>query len=205
MVGYMLMPFRRMLGDLGVERIDQINDKMLQLRSAVKRRQKPGHVILLAKNQSGLRNLYKLISLSHLEHFHRFPIMPKSLINENREGLIVGSACAAGELFKAILDHKDWRELRRIASWYDFLEIQPICNNFFLLDKGTIADEEGLRDLNRTIVKLAKELNKPVAPLVTCISWTRSRSSSGISCSTPAAFPTRINLCPSTLRPPTRC
>ena len=162
MVGYMLMPFRRMLGDLGVERIDQINGKMLQLRSAVKRRQKPGHVILLAKNQSGLRNLYKLISLSHLEHFHRFPIMPKSLINENREGLIVGSACAAGELFKAILDHKDWRELRRIASWYDFLEIQPICNNFFLLDKGTIADEEGLRDLNRTIVKLAKELNKPV-------------------------------------------
>ena len=162
MVGYMLMPFRRMLGDLGVERIDQINGKMLQLRSAVKRRQKPGHVILLAKNQSGLRNLYKLISLSHLEHFHRFPIMPKSLINENREGLIVGSACAAGELFKAILDHKDWRELRRIASWYDFLEIQPICNNFFLLDKGTIADKEGLRDLNRTIVKLAKELNKPV-------------------------------------------
>lgn len=97
------MPFRRMLGDLGVERIDQINDKMLQLRSAVKRRQKPGHVILLAKNQSGLRNLYKLISLSHLEHFHRFPIMPKSLINENREGLIVGSACAAGELFKGDL------------------------------------------------------------------------------------------------------
>ncbi len=162
MVGYMLIPFRRMLGDLNIHRISQINDAMLQLRSSVKRRQRPGHVILLAKNQTGLRNLYKLISLSHLEHFSRYPIMPKSLINANRQGLIVGSACAAGELFRAILDHKDWNELRRIAAWYDFLEIQPICNNHFLLEKGQIADEEGLRDLNRTIVKLGREMGKPV-------------------------------------------
>ena len=161
-VGYMLVPFRRMLADLKVERISQINRAMLQLRSAVKRRQRPGHVILLAKNQTGLRNLYKLISLSHLEHFSRYPIIPKSLINANRQGLIVGSACAVGELFRAMLDHKDWGELRRIAAWYDFLEIQPICNNAFLLEKGQIADQEGLRDLNRTIVKLGRELGKPV-------------------------------------------
>lgn len=74
----------------------------------------------------------------------------------------MGSACAVGELFRAMLDHKDWGELRRIAAWYDFLEIQPICNNAFLLEKGQIADQEGLRDLNRTIVKLGRELGKPV-------------------------------------------
>lgn len=162
MVGYMLIPFRRMLVDLKIKRISQINDAMLHLRSAVKRRQRPGHVIVLAKNQTGLRSLYKLISLSHLEHFSRYPIMPKSLINENRQGLIIGSACAAGELFRAMLDHKDWQELRRIGAWYDFLEIQPICNNSFLLEKGQIADQDGLRELNRTIVRLGKELRKPV-------------------------------------------
>ena len=161
-VGQMWVPFRRMLGDMKIQRMDQINEAMLDLRSAVKRRQRPGHIILLAKNQTGLRNLYKLVSLSHLEHFSRFPIVSKSLINANRQGLIIGSACAAGELFRALLDHKDWDELKRIADWYDFLEIQPICNNRFLLENGTIADEEGLRELNRTIVKLGRELGKPV-------------------------------------------
>ena len=161
-VGQMWVPFRRMLKDLKIQRFDQINKAMLQLRSAVKRRQRPGHIILLAKNQTGLRNLYKLVSLSHLEHFSRFPIMPKSLINANRQGLIIGSACAAGELFRALLDHKDRDELRRIANWYDFLEIQPICNNSFLLENGKVKDEEGLRDLNRAVVALGRELGKPV-------------------------------------------
>ncbi|MCD7928700.1 MAG: PolC-type DNA polymerase III, partial [Clostridiales bacterium] len=108
------------------------------------------------------RNLYKLISLAHLEHFQRRPVMPKSLINKNREGLIIGSACEAGELFQAVEDHKDWDELKRIASWYDFLEIQPLCNNAFLVEKGLARDEEDLREFNRTIVRLGKELNKPV-------------------------------------------
>ena len=94
----------------------------------------------------------------------------------------MGSACAVGELFRAMLDHKDWGELRRIAAWYDFLEIQPICNNAFLLEKGQIADQEGLRDLNRTIVKLGRELGKPVCATGDVHFWTRSRRSSGTSC-----------------------
>lgn len=161
MVGYMLPPFFQMLRDKGVERLADINEKMRAMRQGGRGKQRTQHIIVLAKNQSGLRNLYKLISLAHLEHFKRRPIMPKSIIDQNREGLIIGSACEAGELFQAIIAHKEWAELKRIASWYDFLEIQPICNNRFMIEKGIAADDEALRDFNRTVLRLAKELNKP--------------------------------------------
>jgi DNA polymerase-3 subunit alpha (Gram-positive type) len=162
MVGYMLPPFWKMLRDLGVSHLSGINPRMQTLRSGGKRRQKRCHLIVLAKNQSGLRNLYKLISLAHLEHYHVRPVMPKSLINENREGLILGSACEAGELFQAVVEHREWNELLRIASWYDFLEIQPLCNNHFLIENGKARDMEELREFNRTILRLGKALNKPV-------------------------------------------
>ncbi len=161
-VGYMLPPLFEKLEAMGIHNLGDINAAMPQLRKKGKAKRHPHHLIVLARNQEGLRNLYKLISLSHLEHFKRYPIMPKSVINENREGLILGSACEAGELFQAVVKGKNWDELKRIASWYDYLEIQPLCNNMFMLRKGLVQSEEELRDFNRTIVALGKEMGKPV-------------------------------------------
>ena len=162
-VAQMLTKFFPMLEERGVTRLQQINDEMLKLRPlGSKSNRFPKHIILLAKNKAGLKNLYQLISLSNLKYFKRVPIIPKSELIAHREGLIIGSACEAGELFRAVADHKDWEELKRIASFYDYLEIQPICNNRFMLREGAARSEEELRDFNRTIVRLGEELGKRV-------------------------------------------
>ena len=162
-VAQMLTKFFPMLEERGVTRLQQINNEMLKLRPlGSKSNRFPKHIILLAKNKAGLKNLYQLISLSNLKYFKRVPIIPKSELIAHRDGLIIGSACEAGELFRAVADHKDWEELKRIASFYDYLEIQPICNNRFMLREGAARSEEELRDFNRTIVRLGEELGKRV-------------------------------------------
>lgn len=119
------------------------------------------HMIILAKNKEGLKNLYKLVSYSYLDYYKRFPRIPKTVLENHREGLIIGSACEAGELYRAILDGRSDEDIEEIASFYDYLEIQPLCNNRFLIgDK--VKDEETLKEINRQIYELGKKLGKPV-------------------------------------------
>jgi len=146
----------------GVTTFEQMTENMSERSDPLKL--KPYHMIIFAQNLVGLKNLYKLISHSYLDYYRRFPRMPKSVIERYREGLIIGSACEAGELYRAILDGKSNDIIEEIASFYDYFEIQPLCNNRFLIDDkdSYISSDEDLKEINRKIYELGKKLNKPV-------------------------------------------
>ncbi|HBR31518.1 MAG TPA: PolC-type DNA polymerase III, partial [Clostridiales bacterium] len=136
-------------------------------RNSDPKRLKYHHIIILVKNRIGLKNLYKLVSRSNLEYFYRYPRIPKTLLKEYREGLILGSACVEGELYQAILDNKKQSDLVKIASFYDYLEIQPNSNNHFLIEEERLgadkaAAEKQLCDNVLKIIELGEKLNKPV-------------------------------------------
>lgn len=120
------------------------------------------HIILLAQNQVGLKNLYNIVSESHLNYFYKKPRIPKSLLNKYREGIIVGSACEAGELFQSLLNNNPIDAVEKIAQYYDYLEIQPLDNNKFLIEKGVLNGYEDLKNINREIVRIGDKLDIPV-------------------------------------------
>ena len=159
-VARMMEKFLPMLARQGAKTVDDIETVYHSLRRTDVA--KSYHMILLVKNRKGLKNLYEMISQSYLKYFHRSPTVPKSLLNQHREGILVGSACGMGELYGAVMKGASDKELKKIAKYYDYLEIQPICNNGFLVDNGVVSDVSVLQDYNRTILRIGRELNKPV-------------------------------------------
>ena len=159
--------FIKMIGILkekDIYTLDQVNE--LAKGSLDIKKIRPTHAIILVKNQVGLKNLYKLVSHAHLDYFYRKPRIPKSLLIENREGLILGSACEAGELYRSILNGQPDDKIAKIVEFYDYLEIQPLGNNQFLLEDGQVQNEEMLKEINRKIIALGKQYEKPV--VATC-------------------------------------
>jgi len=154
----LLKCFEKIEEEMDIHDLDTLNKKYLNNIDIKK--QPSYHTIILAKTQKGLKNLYKLISESHLNYFSKSPRIPKTLLVEMREGLIIGSACEAGQLFRAILDGKSDEELKGIIDFYDYLEIQPVGNNQFLIEKGSVKDVDELRAINMRIYNLGKECNK---------------------------------------------
>ena len=154
--------FVQMLRERGVETLTELNSLKTMTPEMIKKLP-TYHVIIIATNDVGRVNLYKLISWSHIDYYARRPRIPKSLLNQNREGLIVGSACEAGELYQALLRGGSNAEIARLVRFYDYLEIQPLGNNSFMLrdEKSTVNSEQDLIDINKKIVELGDQFGKP--------------------------------------------
>lgn len=158
---HIFIKFLEMIRKKGGEKLSDVNTILGDIDYTKLR---TNHITLIAKNQIGIKNLYKIVSDAHVNHFYRAPRILKSVLEEYKEGIIVGSACEAGEIFQAVKQNKSDEELERIVSLYDYIEVMPIDNNRFMIDKGEVEDEEELRDLNRRMIEVAKHFGKiPVA------------------------------------------
>ncbi len=157
----------KLVGERDIFSLDKLNEVGTLDDDAIKKLHQY-HCIILASNEMGRINLYRLVSASHLQYFSRFPKIPKSLVNKYREGLIIGSACEAGELFRAMINGRSDAEIARIVDFYDYLEVQPVGNNMFMIDKEDcyVQSVEDLQDLNRRVISLGEKFNKPV--VATC-------------------------------------
>ena len=165
---HIFLKFSAMLRERGADTLSRIN-ALGESSPDIIKKLTSYHAIILAENNIGRENLYRLVSASHLQYFNRHPRVPKSLLLKYREGLILGSACEAGELYRALLDGKAEEEIARIVNFYDYLEIQPLGNNHFMIDSPKVSavnSEEDIMDFNRRIVALGEEFNKPV--VATC-------------------------------------
>ena len=165
---HIFLKFSAMLKERGADTLSRIN-ALGESSPDIIKKLTSYHAIILAENNIGRENLYRLVSASHLQYFNRQPRVPKSLLMKYREGLILGSACEAGELYRALLDGKAEEEIARIVNFYDYLEIQPLGNNHFMIDSPRVPavnSEEDIKDFNRRIVALGEEFNKPV--VATC-------------------------------------
>ena len=154
----LLKCFEKIREEYNIEDLTSLNELFLSKFDIKK--QPTYHIIILAKTQAGLKNLYKLVSAAHMDNFFKRPRTPKTLLSEMRDGLIIGSACEAGEVYRAILDGKSDDELKEIIDFYDYLEIQPIQNNNFLIEKGMVKDVDELKAINKRIYDLGKKCNK---------------------------------------------
>lgn len=158
---HIFIKFLEMICKKGGEKLSDINEILGDIDYT---KLSTNHVTLIAKNQVGIKNLYKIVSDAHVNHFYRAPRILKSVLEEYKEGVIIGSACEAGEVFQAVKQNKSDEEIERIISLYDYIEVMPIDNNRFMIDKGEVEDEEELRDLNRRMIEVAKQFGKiPVA------------------------------------------
>ena len=158
---HIFIKFLEMIQKRGGEKLSDINTILGNIDYT---KLTTNHITLIAKNQAGIKNLYKIVSDAHINHYHRAPRILKSVLEQYKEGIIVGSACEAGEVFQAVKQNKSEEELERIISLYDYIEVMPIDNNRFMIDKGEVEDEEELRELNRRLIEVAKKFGKiPVA------------------------------------------